>query len=116
MHFVACTLRLDRRINKVTTSNNATQTETNHTTHPKENIMNNFSNVVTFTKDNVAAALVLATVAIAIVASSFHGTAAVATEPTPVVKMDTIVITAKRIEVVKLDTIVVTASRINNVA
>jgi hypothetical protein len=81
--------------------------------------MNNFKNAVTFTKDNVAAALVLATVAIAILASTFNGAAAVATEPTPVVKMETIVVTAKRIariDTVKLDTIVITASRINNVA
>ncbi len=78
--------------------------------------MNNFSNAVTFTKDNVAAAIVLAAVAVAIMASAFHGSAAVVTEPTPVVKMDTIVVTAKRIDVVKMDTIVVTASRLNNVA
>ena len=78
--------------------------------------MNNFTNAVTFTKDNVAAALVLVAVAVAIIASTLNGAAAVATEPTPVVKMETIVITAKRIEVVKLDTIVITASRINNVA
>jgi hypothetical protein len=105
-------------MNKVTTSNNATrnQTEANHTTHPKENIMNNFSNAVTFTKDNVAAAIVLVSVAVAITASAFHGTTAVATEPTPVVKMNPIVVTAKRIHTVKLDTIVITASRHSNVA
>ncbi len=78
--------------------------------------MNNFSNAVTFTKDNVAAAIVLASVAVAIMASAFHGSTAVATEPTPVVKMDTIVVTAKRIHTVKLDTIVITASRHSNVA
>jgi hypothetical protein len=77
---------------------------------------NQFANSFSTAKDNVAAALVLAAVAIAIIASAFHGTTAVATEPAPVVKMDTIVITAKRIHTVKLDTIVITASRNLNVA
>jgi integral membrane sensor domain MASE1 len=62
-------------------------------------------------KDNVAAALVLAAVAVAIISAAFNTQPAQAIEPMPVVKMDTIVVTAQREHVVKLDTIVVTASR-----
>jgi integral membrane sensor domain MASE1 len=67
----------------------------------------NFSNA----KDNVAAALVLAAVAVAIISAAFNTKPAQATEPMPVIKMDTIVVTAQREQIVKLDTIVVTASR-----
>jgi integral membrane sensor domain MASE1 len=67
----------------------------------------NFSNA----KDNVAAALVLAAVAVAIISAAFNTKSAHAIEAMPVIKMDTIVVTAQREHVVKLDTIVVTASR-----
>jgi integral membrane sensor domain MASE1 len=62
-------------------------------------------------KDNVAAALVLAAVAVAIVSAAFNTKPAHADEAMPVIKMETIVVTAQREQIVKLDTIVVTASR-----
>ncbi len=71
---------------------------------------NTFANSKSNIKDNVGSAAVLAAIAIAFTASVFH-VAAVATEPTPVVKMEPIVITGKRVPVVKLDTIVITAKR-----
>ncbi len=78
---------------------------------------NQFANTFNTAKDNVASALILGTVTVAIIASAFHGATAVATQPMPVVKMETMVITAKRVPaVVKLDTIVITASRNSNVA
>jgi hypothetical protein len=77
---------------------------------------NQFANTFNTAKDNVASALILAAVVVAIVTSALHGATAVATQPLPVVKMETIVITAKRIHVVKLDTIVITASRHAHVA
>lgn len=77
---------------------------------------NQFANTFNTAKDNVASALILGAVAVAIIASAFHGATAVATQPMPVVKLETIVITAKRVPVVKLDTIVITASRNLNVA
>jgi integral membrane sensor domain MASE1 len=71
-------------------------------------------------KDNVAAALVLAAVAVAIVSAAFNTKPAHADEAMPVIKMETIVVTASREksgeQIVKLDTIVVTASRINTAA
>jgi integral membrane sensor domain MASE1 len=62
-------------------------------------------------KDNVAAALVLAAVAVAIVSAALNTKPAHADEAMPVIKMETIVVTAQREQIVKLDTIVVTASR-----
>jgi integral membrane sensor domain MASE1 len=67
-------------------------------------------------KDNVAAALVLAAVAVAIISAAFNTKSAHADIQMPVIKMETIVVTAQREHVVKLDTIVVTASRINTAA
>jgi outer membrane cobalamin receptor len=67
------------------------------------------------TKDNVATALVLATVLIAILTTALNPQPAHADAPMPVVQMETIVVTATREKsgdhIVKLDTIVVTASR-----
>jgi hypothetical protein len=65
-------------------------------------------------KDNVAAAAVLAATFIAIVGSMINSTDARANHET-VQQMDTIVVTAPRIEVARMDTIVVTASREANI-
>ena len=67
------------------------------------------------TKDNVATALVLAAILLAIISAVLNPQPAHADAPTPVIQMDTIVVTASREksgeQIVKLDTIVVTASR-----
>jgi hypothetical protein len=63
------------------------------------------------TKDNVAAALVLAAIAVAIITAVFNFNRAPADAPMPLFKMETIVVAAQRDAVVKLDTIVVTAPR-----
>jgi hypothetical protein len=63
------------------------------------------------TKDNVAAAIVLAAVAVAILTAVFNFNRAPANAPMPLFKMETIVVAAQRDSIVKLDTIVVTAPR-----
>jgi hypothetical protein len=65
-------------------------------------------------KDNVASGLVLATIFILAVASMSASFAAPVSTASPVIqKMDTIVVTAKRIPVYKMDTVVVTATRLH---
>jgi hypothetical protein len=74
--------------------------------------MNSTYKILNNSKDNVATAVVLAALAIATLGLLVNVAPAHADAPTPVVKMDTIVVTAQRDQVVKLDTIVVTASRL----
>jgi hypothetical protein len=62
-------------------------------------------------KDNVASGLVLTAIFIFAIASM--GTSFAKPVVPAVQKMDTIVVTAKRIAVYKMDTIVVTAPRVN---
>jgi hypothetical protein len=62
-------------------------------------------------KDNVASGLVLAAIFLFSLASM--GTSFAKPAEPAVQKMDTIVVTAKRIAVYKMDTIVVTAPRVN---
>jgi hypothetical protein len=90
----------------VNTSNNAAQL--NQLTQRK-NIMKNAATNIT--KDNIAAALVLAAIAVAIITAVFNFNRAPADAPMPIIRMETIVVAAQRDAVVKLDTIVVTAPR-----
>jgi hypothetical protein len=63
------------------------------------------------TKDNVITAIVIAAMAALTLSAMFTTAPANAEATMPVIKMETIVVTAQREHVVKLDTIVVTASR-----
>jgi hypothetical protein len=72
------------------------------------------TNYKTSMKDNVASGLVLAAIFVFAIASMSASFAAPVSTASPVIqKMDTIVVTAKRIPIYKMDTVVVTATRLH---
>jgi hypothetical protein len=77
--------------------------------NPKEHTMNA---KLTFVKDNIASAAVLAATLIAFAGAAF-GPPEVTAKPTETVQMDTIVVTAQRMPTIEMDKIVVVASRAN---